>query len=304
MKSDIIPLSFDQQAAINRRATIASVSVALILCISKLYVFLQTDSIAILTSLIDSSLDLGASLISFYAVRLAITKPDSAHRFGKGKAEPIAAVVQAGFIAGSGLLLIIESFQRLLQSHMPTQSDLGYWVMMLSIVLTLGLVTYQKQVIAKTKSVAVNADHLHYMGDLLANVGVILALFLVGFFGWHWVDALFGLLIAVYLFFSAYKVGKESLDMLMDRELPDDERQQIKAVIKAKDDIKGFHELRTRRAGPHIFIQMHIDLDPNLALVKAHSIADGLERDIMTLFPNAEVIVHQDPYGWHDRHHR
>lgn len=288
-------LASGQTQRLLRWATYASSATAILLISTKLAAWFMTDSVAILSSLVDSMLDLGASLITLFAVRQAMVPADSEHRFGHGKAEPLAAIAQAGFIAGSAVLLLIEGIGRLIEPRPVTETAVGLAVMALSIVATIALVTFQRYVIARSESVAIKADSAHYRADLAANLGVIAALAISGYLDLPYVDALFGILIAVYIAHSAWTVGSDSLNMLMDRELPDEERNRIKEIALSYPDVEGVHDLRTRRAGPDTFIQMHLDFNGQLSLNRVHTTADAVENEIMEAFPGAEVIVHEDP---------
>lgn len=273
----------------------ASASVAMFLILTKIGAWLLTDSVAMLSSLVDSSLDLVASLVTLYAVRQAMVPADTDHRFGHGKAEPLAAMAQAGFIAGSALLLTVEAVRRLIDPMPIQHTEIGLSVMGASIVATLCLVLFQRYVVSRTGSVAISADSAHYKADLLANLGVITALILGGFFQIPWVDPILGLTIAGYIAYSAWDVGRESLNMLMDHELPEADRERIKRIALSYPDVLGVHDLRTRRSGPDTFIQMHLDLNGQLTLNRAHTTADAVEKEVMMAFPEAEVLVHQDP---------
>ena len=286
----------EEAAKLLRLATLASVATALVLIVVKLAAFLMTDSISVLSTLIDSILDAAASMINLIAVRHALVPADREHRFGHGKAEPLAAVGQAIFISGSAVFLLIEASQRFFSPHQIANSEVGIAVMVFSIVATLALVTLQRHVVRRTGSLAISADRLHYVGDVLVNVAVILALVLAVQFGWRYVDPIFGIGIAAYILYNAWQIAGDAFDMLMDRELPDEERVKIRNVILEHDGVMGIHDLRTRASGPQIFIQCHIELDPNLSLLTAHAIADEVETRLRQVFPEAEVIVHQDPY--------
>ncbi len=279
-----------------RLATTASVATACVLIVVKLVAFLLTDSISILSTLIDSLLDAAASMVNLIAVRHALVPADHEHRFGHGKAEPLAAVGQAIFITGSAVFLLIEAGQRFFTPQPLTHSEVGIAVMVFSIVATLALVTLQRHVIRRTGSLAISADQLHYTGDLLVNGAVIVALVLAAQLGWRFIDPTFGIAIAIYILYNAWQIAAGALDMLMDRELPEEERNSIRDVILNHDGVLGYHDLRTRASGPQIFIQCHIELDADLSLIKAHDIADEVENELRDAFPGAEVIVHQDPY--------
>jgi ferrous-iron efflux pump FieF len=285
-----------------RFATYASVATAVVLIVAKTGAWLATDSIALLSSLVDSLLDVIASLVTLIAVRHALSPADREHRFGHGKAEALAALSQSAFVVGSAVLLLFEAGKRLLQPKPVEESDIGIAVMVFSIVVTLALVTLQKWVVKRSGSVAIAADSLHYKGDLLVNIAVIVALVLSANFGWILADPLFGVAIAGYIIFNAWLILKSSLDMLMDRELSDEDRQRIRDIAVAHDAVEEVHDLRTRRSGQTCFIQFHLELDGDMPLMQAHAIADEVELAVRKAFPGAEVIIHQDPAGLDEGH--
>lgn len=285
------------RAQLMRRATYASCGVALVLVCAKLAAWIVTGSVALLASLIDSLLDALASLVNLLAVRHALTPADREHRFGHGKAEALAGLGQAALIAGSALFLIVESIDRLLRPQPLAETLPGIAVMMLSIVATGALVLYQRHVVARTSSLAIAADRLHYLGDLLTNLTVIVALALAGRAGMGWVDPACALLVAGVILKSAWDIVRGALDHLMDRELADADRERIKACIRRHPQAQAMHDLRTRQAGNQTFIQFHLELDPDMPLREAHRIADEIEAELLLLFPDSEVIIHQDPAG-------
>ncbi len=283
-----------------RLATYASVATASVLILVKFIAWTLTDSLSLLATLIDSLLDVAASLVNLVAIRRALVPPDREHRFGHGKAEPLAALGQSAFIAGSAIFLVIQATQRISRPTPVLHGEIGIAVMGFSIVATLALVLFQRYVISKTSSLAIRADSLHYVGDILVNAAVILALLLVSQFGWTFVDPLFAMAIAAYILFNAWIIARGALDMLMDRELPEEERQRIHKVILENHEVLGMHDLRTRASGPQTFIQCHIEMDGELSLHQAHSIADRVENQLREAFPGAEVIIHQDTHPPHD----
>ena len=291
----------EQAARLMRLATYASVSVALTLIAAKFGAWLITDSVSILSTLIDSLMDAAASIVNLLAVRHALAPADREHRFGHGKAEPLAGLVQAAFITGSALFLLIEAGQRLVYPRAIANSEIGYWVMGFSIVVTLGLVSFQKSVVRRTQSVAVGADSLHYASDLLANGSVVLALLLSSQLGFTLADPLFALGIAGFILWGSWKIAQDSLNLLMDRELPDDDRQRIRDIALRHPGVREVHDLKTRSSGQRIFIQLHIEMDRNLSLLRAHGISDAVMWDIERNFPNSEVIIHGDPEGVMER---
>ncbi|MEQ8701441.1 MAG: cation diffusion facilitator family transporter [Bauldia litoralis] len=283
-------------------ATYASTTVAVILIVAKLFAWWMTDSVAVLSTLIDSMLDAAASVLTLLAVHHAIQPADREHRFGHGKAEALAGLGQAAFVAGSGCLLMFEAVKRLIQP-VPMQKEwVGVIVMVLAMVLTLALVAFQNYVVRKTQSVAITADSLHYKGDLLINGSVLAGLGIHYFWGVRYLDPLLAVGVVAYLLWNAWKIAMDALDMLMDRELPDEDRAAIKEIVTRHKDVRSFHDLRSRRSGTDMFIQLHLELDPDMPLVRAHEIADDVEIEILKAFPNAEVIIHQDPEGIEEDH--
>lgn len=284
-----------------RAATVASLSVAVVLIGAKTAAWLITESVSMLSSLVDSSLDFLSSLVTFLAVRKALTPADADHRFGHGKAEALAGLTQAGFIAASGGGLLLTVGDRLLHPHEVRHEAVGVAVSVLAIVLTLALVAFQNYVVKRTGSIAIGADKAHYKTDLVSNVAVGIALFLAGRFNQPLIDAGMAALVALYLMHGAWTVGRGSLDVLMDRELPDADRLRIVDIAKRHPEVQDIHDLRTRSSGLTKFIQVHIELDPTLTLTRAHEIGDRVEADIQAAFPDAEIILHVDPFGVEER---
>lgn len=291
------PADLDQ---LRRRATYASVAVAATLIASKLVAYLLTDSVSILSSLIDSTTDLMASLVMLFGVRQALRPADEKHRYGHGKAEALAALAQAAFIAGSAVFLTIEAIRRLFSPTPVGEGTVGIAIMVMSILLTAGLVTFQRRVVKATGSVAIGADRLHYSGDLLMNAAVIVAILLSQWTGIASFDPAFGLGIAAFLLHGAKNVARDALHILMDRELPPEDRDRIHDLVNGHAGTHGMHDLRTRSTGTAIFIELHLELDPHLNVAQAHDITDGVERVLRGAFPNAEVLIHQEPAGLAD----
>jgi ferrous-iron efflux pump FieF len=289
-----------EKAQLMRRATYASVLVALLLIGAKLAAWWHTDSVALLASLVDSLLDGVASLANLLAVRHALTPADDEHRFGHGKVEAIAGLGQGALIVGSTVFLLHESTQRLMTPQPMTESPAGIAVMVFSLLLTGALVLYQRRIVQRTGSLAVSADRLHYVGDLATNVTVIVALLLAARPGLAWVDAVAALIVAVLIGKSALDIMRAAVDNLMDRELADDERAQIVDLVRRHPGARALHDLRTRRSGLQVFIQFHLELDPEITLRAAHRITDEIETELRRMFPGAGVLIHQDPAGFDD----
>jgi ferrous-iron efflux pump FieF len=286
-----------------RIATYASVSVAVFLLVIKALAWLETGSVGILASLLDSAVDIVASLMILFAVRLAQEPADHEHRFGHGKAEPLAALAQSVFIAGSALYLVIHALQRLIDPVEVQDPQFGAWAMLLSLLMTTLLVMFQKYVVRKTNSTAIEADALHYFSDWIANLAVLLGL-LLSVYGW--IDSTLGLLIGAWIGWQALVLAKQSGNQLLDHELPEDIRNQIRDIVLAHEDVEGFNDLRTYRSGPTIFIQLDLELDDHLSLVDAHHITEEVTRSLVEAFENADVLIHQEPVSIRDdpEHHQ
>jgi ferrous-iron efflux pump FieF len=296
--ADRAPLPVNERAALlRRRATNAAVAAAATLIVIKAGAWVATGSVSVLSSLLDSLLDCAASVLNFIAVRFALTPADREHRFGHGKAEPLAGLGQAAFITGSAVLLIAQAAQRLFSAPTISSWDVGLAVMVVSIVITIALVRYQRYVVEQTRSVAIGADELHYRGDLILNGSVIVSLVLAGQFGWNRADPIFGIAIALWIVWSAWQIVRQSMTHLMDRELPDADRARIRAIAEAHPEVSAVYEIRTRASGPTSFIQFHVEMDPGMTLAHAHEVSDAIEASILKAFPSAEVIIHQEPQG-------
>ena len=293
ISADNIDNNIDK-ARLLKTATYASVFTAVVLIVAKSAAWLLTGSVSILASLMDSIMDSLASLINLFAVRYSLQPADAEHRFGHGKAEPLAGLAQAAFIGGSAIFLVLHAVDRLRFPHELEDMTVGVLVMLFAMVMTFGLLMLQRYVIRKTGSTAIRADALHYASDLLTNASTIVALYLSSL-GWSWADPVFAMGIALYIFYSAFHIGFEAFELLMDRELSSEVQAQIRAIALGHPGVYGVHDLRTRRSGQTTFVQMHLELDQTLPLEQAHAIGDAVEADIDTFLPEAEIIIHHDP---------
>jgi len=289
--------TLEQAGSLMRRAAIASVSVSLFLLAIKTYAYFVSHSVAMLASLADSALDLFTASLNLIAIRSALTPADAEHRFGHGKAEPLAGLAQGAFICASALFLVIQAVNRILAPEPIDHSIEALIVMCIAIACAIGLILYQRKVVAKTGSLAVEADQTHYLGDLAINIGVVLALLLSSELGWTLADPLIAIAVAGIMLLTALGVGRESIHQLMDRELPDGERARICRIAESHEAVKNVHDLKTRTAGLSTFIQLHLGLDPKMSLAEAHVISDAVEAALLNAYPGAEVIIHQDPAG-------
>jgi ferrous-iron efflux pump FieF len=285
-----------------RRATYASLAVAVLLVVVKLGAWFATDSVSLLSSLIDSLLDGAASLVNLIAVRQALTPPDREHRFGHGKAEPLASLGQSAFIAGSAVLLLVQAAQHLLRPTPVVNSEIGLAVMGFAVAVTFALLAYQRTVVRRTGSLAIRVDAFHYRADLVLNLAVIVSLLLTTELGYLSIDPIFGGLIGIWIIWGAWQVARKAIVHLMDEELPDEERERIRQIALKHPKVRAVHDLKTRASGPNSFIQLHIEMDGGIRLIEAHRISDEVEASIREAFPRAEIIIHQDPEGIDEPH--
>jgi ferrous-iron efflux pump FieF len=269
--------------------------VASVLVIIKLAAWLLTGSVSLLSSLVDSAMDLMASVLNMMAVRHSLTLADDVHRFGHGKIEPLAGLGQAAFITGSSVFICIKAAHRLMNPQIIEKGGMAIIVMIISLVLSIGLIMYQRHVISRTDSLAIKADAIHYLNDVGINLGVILALILTVWFDWKYADPIIALVIVVLIMYSVWKIGSQSLNQLMDSELPDEQRNRIYELAQSHSEVIQAHDLRTRRSGQDTIIQIHIVMNGKIPLGSAHDVAVEVENLIKAEFPNSDIIIHQDP---------
>ncbi|OYU68662.1 MAG: cation-efflux pump [Alphaproteobacteria bacterium PA2] len=296
------PLTAADTARLTRWVSLLSVSMATILVTLKAVAWIASGSVALLASMADSGLDLIASLVTFFAVRYAAEPPDAEHRFGHGKAEAFASLVQAGLVFASAALIGQEAIRHLYEPHPLAQEGWAVTVMVLSTVLTMGLLAAQTRVLRQTQSVAISGDRAHYTTDLASNMIALVGIGASSFFGLNNLDAFAALGVTLLLLWGAVSVFREAANQLMDRELPDDQRQRIIALMTQDAGISDVHQLRTRSSGPYVHIQMHVDLDPDLSLEEAHRLMVAAENRVLAEFPAADIILHPDPHGRAEPH--
>ena len=288
-------LSLKVQQQLIRVASYCSVATALILIVVKIFSFFMTNSLSLLSSLMDSGLDLGASIVSLIAIHQALVPADKEHRFGHGKAEALGGLAQGIIISLSGIFLLFETVHRLSNPAPLKRLDVGLSVMILSILLTFALIYFQRFVVRKTNSLAVDADNAHYTGDVIMNTGIIISMLFSYLLGWQWMDSLFAFFVALYLFYSAYRIISKVQSVLMDKELPLQMRNEIKKIVLSHKDIKRICDLRTRNAGMKSFVQFSIILNGEHTLRKTHSLCDHLENELKQILPNCEFFIHPEP---------
>lgn len=286
---------------LRRFASRAGLAVAAVLVVVKFAAWMGTGSIALLTSAVDALVDAGASLVTYFGVRYAARPPDWEHRFGHGKGEAVAGFTQASFLAGAALVLAFQSTERLIFPQMLGSLDLGVWIITISLLAAIGLVTMQTWVLKKTGSTAIAADRAHYLTDVALNAAVLLALTTTKYTGWKRADPTFALLISLYMLWSARRIAQAALTQLLDRELSRDDRERIRDAILACDGVRNVHDLRTRHAGDRTFVEFHLEIDGNLTVDRGHQIGDAAEAAVAELLPGTvEVTGHLEPFGIDD----
>jgi ferrous-iron efflux pump FieF len=295
------PLTTAERSRLTSRAAMASIAMAIILIALKGWAAYRTDSTAMLGSLADSGLDLVASLVVLLGVRIAAQPADYDHRFGHGKAEALAALVQIILITISAIFIGGRAVQRLLSGAQTAEAELGIGVSIVAMGLTIALITYQRHVVSRTGSLAIGTDRLHYSSDLLLNGSVIVALALDQFARLTGADAVFGLLIALWLLWNAWSASSHAFDQLMDREWPDELRERFLAAAKEYPELAGLHDFRTRTSGTHYFAQFHVWVPADWTVQQAHDRLDRVEEELQQRFPNTEILIHVDPEGQTDR---
>jgi len=291
-----------EHARLRGRATYASVAVSAVLIVVKFAAWLATGSVAMLSSLVDSMLDVVAAVVNLFAVRHALEPADREHRFGHGKAEPLAALGQSAFLAGGALLLVFEAVSRTISPEPIVRANFGIAVMIFSLIVDGTLVLYQRYVVAKTKSLAIGADELHFRSDLVVNAAVLASLVVDRLIEAPILDPLFGGAIGLWIIYGSIQLMRLSFGQLMDHELPDEDRARIRKIAEAAPEVTAVHDIKTRAAGPTAFIQLHLEMDGAMDLRRAHEIADAVEAELRSAFPHAEIIIHQDPAGLEELH--
>ena len=280
-----------------RSASIASLLVASTLIVLKYYGWVATTSVSLLGSLADSLIDFLASVFVFIAISYSLLPADAKHRFGYGKSEGLAAFIQSLLIGISGIYVCFESIKRLLNPSQINQPSIAIWIILISIALTLTLVMYQKYVVKKSKSMAIESDQYHYLTDTFVNLSVLFSIVITGWTRFVFIDALVGLLISGLVLYTSVTLLKKSFKILLDQEIQSDDRDRIREIALDHPKVLGFHDLRTRDTGRKYIIQFHLELDPNMSLLESHEITDEVTYNVLKLYPDSELIIHTDPLG-------
>jgi len=286
-----------QTGSLNRSAAFASIGVATLLLAMKAFAAWQTGSTAMLGSLADTALDLVASLATLAGVWVAAQPDDAQHRFGHGKAEALAAMFQVVLISISALGLAFRAVEQFFAGSRTEAAGEGIIVSAVAMAATVGLLAWQRHVIARTNSLAISTDHVHYQSDLLLNLAVIAALAIDQYFGLAGADPLFGLAIAAWLGWGAWGASQQAIEQLMDREWPQDKKKRFIEVLARHPELRGVHDLRTRTSGNRDFVQFHVWVDPQMTVAGAHDVMDSIEAKIQGEFPGVEILIHPDPEG-------
>lgn len=292
--------SLKRNRQLQRTASYASLTVALVLIVAKLWSYTATNSVSILSSLVDSVLDMLASAITVVAVYYSLRPADHEHRFGHGKAEGLAALLQSIIVTISAVYVLKEAADRIMNPQTISSPLIGLGVMTLSIALSSALVVFQRYVVRTTGSLAIAADSLHYRADLFVNLGIAATIAIAGWTSWKLLDPLTGCIIAAYIVWSAYGIASDALDVLLDKELSIEDRERIRAIANNHSAVRGFHDLRTRSGGTVQFIQFHLELGPQTTLLESHRIMDEVEDAIHAVYPRCEIIIHADPLGFEE----
>lgn len=285
-------------------AGMASIATVTVLILLKTVMFIFSGSTSILASLMDSLADATVSVMTFFAIRFSLKPADDNHRSGHGKIEGLAALFQSLLIGLAGAALLFESGRRVLNPQPVEHHELGIAIMLISIVLSVVLVRIQGKVLKEAPSLAVEADQAHYSTDIIVNAGVIVVLLILMAGGPVWIDTVFGVLVTGYLLLTAKNIAMKGMDMLLDRELPEEIRQTIINKARAHPQVMDIHDLRTSRSGMRVFISFDIEVDGSMSLTAAHDISRALEMELLHDHPHAEIMIHIDPYGDpHDTRH-
>lgn len=287
----------EAQNKLKRAASAASVALAAALTLLKVAAAVYTGSLAVLSSMIDSLADIFASSITFVAVKFASMQATDDHRYGFGKAEAISALVQSAFVSGSGIFVLYDGIMRLFMRKTVGDPDFGIVVMVISLAATTALILFQKYVAKRTNSLAIAADSAHYTVDVVTNLAIIATLVVVKFWGIYWFDTVTALAVAGYLLLNAYKLACGAVSVLTDAELSDDIRKKVCRIVMENPFSQGIHDLRTRDLGGAYMFEFHLELDGDLPLSAAHEMTETVEDNLLDEFPNAQIIIHQDPVG-------
>lgn len=287
--------SHSQNKNLLKNVSIFALCVSVILILIKTTAYLISGSMIILSSLTDSFFDLFISIMNYVAILYSSRPKDDKYKFGYNAIEDIAGLAQTCFIIGSSFFIAIESVKNLIIKEKLEIDNTSIYVMILSIFLTLLVVLYQKYTLKRQRSLVIESDSVHFMSDLITNIGLLIALTVIKYTGFQQIDSIIGICVACYMSYSSFKIGKVAFGNLMSKELPDEMKNQILEIINLNKYVKGYHEFRTRRSGRSKFVQIHIDLDRNMNFEEAHEVSEEIEDEIQKKIGDIEIIIHKDP---------
>ena len=281
-----------------RVATAIATLTAFTLAVAKIVVGVMSGSVAVIASALDSVLDMVVSIFNNIALKVSETKPNSKFNYGKGKIEGLAALFEGLFIIGSGVFIIYEGISKAIHKESIAHLDLSLYVMIFSMIMTLGLVLFLGYVARKTNNLVIKSDLLHYKTDLISNGAVLLALVIVKFTGFYFIDFLLSTIIGLYIIKEASEIVKDGFEILLDVSLDFESVERIKEIIKKEPLVLDYHCLRTRKAGNRNFVDVHIVLTPDMKLKMAHAIIENIEEKIRKLDDKVKwiITIHADPY--------
>jgi len=266
-----------------------------LLVIGKIAVGIITGSISIISEAIHSGIDLIASIIAYYSVRVSACPCDEKHPFGHGKSENISGLIEAVLIFSAGLIIIIEAFEKIFNGVKIENIEFGIAVMFFSMVMNIIVSKMLFKVAKETDSLALEADAQHLMTDVYTTLGVFIGLILIRVFNMPLLDPVVAMLIALLIIKVSIDLTMKAVDPLMDKQLPDNEIEIIKKALYTEADVKAFHRLRTRRSGAHRHIDFHVQVTRSLHIDRAHKLTERLEEKIRQGLPNSEVVIHVEP---------
>ena len=283
---------------LEKKATIISSATATLLIIIKLFIGIASGSVAVLASAIDSVLDLAVSIFNYFALHNVEKAPDDTFNYGRGKIEALAAVIEGFIITISGLYILYSAIDKLLHEHKTSYIQESIIVMLASLLITGALVMFLHHVAKKTGSMVIRSDALHYKTDLYSNAVILISLVIIHFTQMYMIDSILGILIAIYIIYSAYDLIKDGILMLMDAAMPEEIVKQIKRIITRNPNIDSYHLLLTRCAGKDAFVSVHLVFHMSISLYDAHRVCDAIENKIKGIDKGFtwHLMIHPDPY--------
>ena len=283
---------------LERKATVVSTSVAGVLVLLKMTIGILSGSVAVLASAIDSFLDLTVSLFNYFALSNSEKEADDKFNFGRSKLEPLAAVIEGVIVSLSAVFILYEALLKITHDREMNHIDESILVMIISFVITAGLVVFLNKVATITNNMVIKADALHYKTDLFSNGAILFALGVISITGEQLIDPILGIGIAFYMIYSAIPIIKEGILMLLDASLEKEDIDKIIKIIESEELVTDYHFLKTRESGSNVFISVHTVFNMKISLYDAHTVADNIEYKLKELFKDKQthILIHMDPY--------